>query len=160
MKRGGRFPGSRLSCQHNGGQPSRINVLFAWAMDGHPMSRTCNNGVSTRGSTFASPKVHAPLNEQFVPVAIDQFNQIRQKDGEGRPWSKVAEQGPCDHKAETTWGFYFVTAAGELLAYGNSRGPKKVISLINKALKPELAPELLTLEGNDGRFLNRPLPSV
>ena len=34
-------------------------------------------GVSTRGSTFASPKVHAPLNEQFVPVAIDQFNQIR-----------------------------------------------------------------------------------
>ena len=65
------------------------------------------------------------LQEDFVPVAIDQAYQRRQKDKEGNFYREIAGQGPRDDFQNTTQGFYAATAAGRLLFYNNNRDPDK-----------------------------------
>jgi len=46
------------------------------------------------------------LQTRFVPVAIDQAYQRRQKDTEGDFYRKIAGQGPRNNFQGTTQGFY------------------------------------------------------
>ncbi|MEM9646476.1 MAG: hypothetical protein AAF989_15905 [Planctomycetota bacterium] len=87
-----------------------------------------------RESTFAQPEIVKLLKTQFVPVAIDQAYQRRQKDTEGEFYRKIAGQSPRSDFNGTTQGFYVATANGKLLLYNNNRDPEKVLRLMKKSL--------------------------
>ena len=74
------------------------------------------------------------LNEDFIPVAIDQWYHRRQKDAEGEFYRKIAGQGPRSDFQSTTQGRYICTPAGELLGFNNNRGPDRIGRLMKQAL--------------------------
>lgn len=74
------------------------------------------------------------LKTDFVPVAIDQAYQRRQKDAEGDFYRKIAGQGPRKDFNDTTQGFYIATPAGKLLLYNNNRDVPKVRRLMQAKL--------------------------
>ena len=88
-----------------------------------------------RASTFAHPEIVELLKTRFVPVAIDQACQRRQKDTEGEFYRKIASQGPRNNFGSTTQGFYIATAAGKLLLYNNNRDPEKLLRLMKERLR-------------------------
>jgi len=90
--------------------------------------------VLDRESTFANPEIVKMLQTRFVPVAIDQAYQRRQKDAEGEFYRKIAGQGPRSNFQSTTQGFYIATAQGKLLLYNNNRDPAKVQRLMKEKL--------------------------
>jgi len=90
--------------------------------------------VLDRASTFANPEIVKMLRTRFVPVAIDQAYQRRQKDAEGEFYRKIAGQGPRSNFQSTTQGFYIATAQGKLLLYNNNRDPAKVQRLMKEKL--------------------------
>jgi hypothetical protein len=91
--------------------------------------------VLDRASTFAHPDIIKMLKSSFVPVAIDQAYQRRQKDSEGELYRKIAGQGPQnDFSGGTTQGFYAASSSGELLFYNNNRNPDRVAGLMKQAL--------------------------
>lgn len=75
------------------------------------------------------------LKDRFVPVAIDQAYQRRQKDTEGEFYRKIAGQGPRNNFQSTTQGFYVASPSGKLLLFNNNRDPEKVARLMLKALR-------------------------
>ena len=87
-----------------------------------------------RESTFAQPEIVEMLKTRFVPVAIDQAYQRRQKDTEGDFYRKIAGQGPRSNFNSTTQGFYIATAGGKLLLYNNNRNPERVARLMAEKL--------------------------
>lgn len=87
-----------------------------------------------RESTFADAEIVKMLKSQFIPVAIDQAYQRRQKDTQGEFYRKIAGQGPRNNFAGTTQGFYIATAGGKLLLYNNNRDPEKVRRLMKEKL--------------------------
>lgn len=88
-----------------------------------------------RASTFADKEIVQFLQSDFVPVAIDQANQRRQKDTEGEFYRKIARQSPRNDFTQTTQGFYVAAPDGELLLYNNNRDPAKVRRLMKEALE-------------------------
>jgi len=90
--------------------------------------------VLDRESTFADPQIVQLLKTRFVPVAIDQAYQRRQKDTEGDFYRKIAGQGPRNNFQGTTQGFYIATPEGDLLLYNNNRDPAKVRRLMRQNL--------------------------
>jgi len=91
--------------------------------------------VLDRESTFANPVIVKLLQTRFIPVAIDQAYQRRQKDNEGKFYQKIANQGPRKVGRGTTQGFYTADAAGRLLAFTNNRGADRVLRMINGSLE-------------------------
>ena len=87
-----------------------------------------------RESTFADPEIVQLLKARFVPVALDQAYQRRQKDTEGDFYRKIAGQSPRNNFQGTTQGFYIATAGGELLLYNNNRDTPKVRRLMRQKL--------------------------
>lgn len=91
-----------------------------------------------RASTFADPTIVELLSTKFIPVAIDQAYQRRQKDAEGEFYRKIALQGPRhDFEGSTTQGFYAATSSGKFLFYNNHRGAggeEGLIGELNQAL--------------------------
>lgn len=87
-----------------------------------------------RASTFADPQIVKLLQTRFIPVAIDQAYQRRQKDAEGDFYRKIAGQGPRNNFNGTTQGFYIATPAGKLLLYNNNRNPPRVARLMLEKL--------------------------
>jgi hypothetical protein len=90
--------------------------------------------VLDRESTFADPEIVRMLKTHFIPVAIDQAYQRRQKDTEGDFYRKIASQGPRGNFNSTTQGFYIATASGKLLLYNNNRNPERVRRLMAEKL--------------------------
>ena len=87
-----------------------------------------------RESTFAEPEIVKMLKTRFIPVAIDQAYQRRQKDAEGEFYRKIAGQSPRSNFNSTTQGFYVATASGKLMLYNNNRDPAKVRRLMQRQL--------------------------
>ncbi len=89
-----------------------------------------------RASTFSDQEVVNLLKTKFVPVAIDQAYQRRQKDAEGRFYQKIANQGPrkVGNGGPTTQGLYAAAADGTFLEYNNNRGPGRVLKMMRQAL--------------------------
>jgi hypothetical protein len=79
------------------------------------------------------------LKSRFIPVAIDQAYQRRQKDAEGEFYRRIAGQGPRNDFQNTTQGFYAAGADGTLLFYNNNRDPGKVRRLMEEALEKHRA---------------------
>ena len=75
------------------------------------------------------------LNEDFVPVAIDQWYHRRQQDAEGEFYRKIAAQGPRNDFNSTTQGRYVCSPDGTLLGYNNNRGPDRLERIMKQALK-------------------------
>ncbi len=87
-----------------------------------------------RESTFADPAIVKLLQTRFIPVAIDQAYQRRQKDNKGKFYQKIANQGPRKVGRGTTQGLYTADASGKLLAFTNNRGAQRVQRMIQTAL--------------------------
>jgi hypothetical protein len=120
--------------------------------------------VLDRESTFANPDIVNLLQTHFVPVAIDQANQRRQKDTEGIFYRKIASQSPRNDFQQTTQGFYAADAGGNLLFYNNNRDPQKLLRLLRNSLREfeasdaskvgQVAP--LETTSLDGRYQQQP----
>jgi len=91
--------------------------------------------VIDRASTFAQPEIVELLKTRFVPVAIDQACQRRQKDSEGEFYRKIASQSPRNNFNATTQGFYIATPRGDLMLYNNNRDPAKLLRLMKERLR-------------------------
>ncbi len=87
-----------------------------------------------RASTLADEELLALLESRFIPVAIDQAYQRRQKDNEGEFYRKIAGRGPRSDFKATTQGFYIATASGEFVAYNNNRGADRIKKLMQQAV--------------------------
>lgn len=76
------------------------------------------------------------MQNEFIPVAIDQDYHRRQKDSEGVFYRKIVS-GRRGKKYESgnTQGLYICTAAGEFLAYSNHRFPEVALRFIKDGLK-------------------------
>jgi hypothetical protein len=92
--------------------------------------------VLDRASTFSNPEVVELLQTKFIPVAIDQAYQRRQKDAEGRFYQKIANQGPrkVGDGGPTTQGRYLATADGQFLGFNNNRDTERLLKLMRQAL--------------------------
>jgi len=73
------------------------------------------------------------LRTKFIPVAIDQAYERRQKDAEGEFYRRIVGQSPRKNFNGTTQGFYVATPGGKLLLFNNNRDPEKVLRLTKKA---------------------------
>ena len=105
-----------------------------------------------RASTFAHPEIVDLLKKRFIPVAIDQACQRRQKDTEGDFYRRIAMQSPRNDFDRTTQGFYIVDASGLLLLYNNNRDPEKLLRLMRERLEgysdePPKAAAVASLDG-------------
>ena len=98
-----------------------------------------------RESTFRDPRIVELLKTRFVPVAIDQAYQRRQKDAEGEFYRKIAGQGPRNNFQSTTQGLYLATASGKLLGFNNNRGGDRIKRMMKKALDGFRAPAAAVL---------------
>lgn len=100
-----------------------------------------------RASTFSDPEVIELLQTKFVPVAIDQAYQRRQKDAEGRFYQKIANQGPRKvATGGTTQGHYAATADGKLLGFRNNRGAERTSELLRDALRKHKPGKVAVIE--------------
>ncbi|MCG8602954.1 MAG: hypothetical protein MI807_22610 [Verrucomicrobiales bacterium] len=90
-----------------------------------------------RASIFSHPEVVSLLQEKFIPVAIDQANQRRQQDAEGKFYQKIANQGPrpVGDGSPTTQGLYIAAPDGTFYAYHNDRKVEHVLESLRLALK-------------------------
>jgi hypothetical protein len=87
-------------------------------------------------STFSNPEIIKLINENFIPVAENDWYQRRRQDAVGIFFRKVADQGPRKGEGGSTrQGHYALTAGGELLAYNNNRGPDRHAGMLKEALK-------------------------
>jgi len=93
--------------------------------------------VLDRASSFSHPEIVALLKNDFVPVAIDQAYQRRQKDAEGRFYQKIANQGPrkIGDGGPTTQGHYIATPDGAFLDYSNHRDPGRLLKILRESLE-------------------------
>lgn len=93
-----------------------------------------------RESTFASPKIVKFLQNNAVPVAIDQAYQRRQKDTEGEFYRKIVDQSPRkDFGEQTTQGLFMASATGQFLGFTNHRSPDRVMQMLNEASQKHTA---------------------
>jgi hypothetical protein len=114
--------------------------------------------VLDRESTFNDPEIVDLLKSRFIPVAIDQAYQRRQKDAEGDFYRKIAGQGPRNNFKGTTQGLYLATASGKFLGYNNNRGGDRVKRLMKKALAVFKAPAADVIERGKADARYNPSP--
>jgi len=114
--------------------------------------------VLDRESTFKDPEIVRLLKSSFIPVAIDQAYQRRQKDTEGDFYRKIAGQGPRNNFQGTTQGLYLATASGKLLGFNNNRGGDRIRRMMKKALDGFEAPAAAVIERSkvDARYNPKP----
>jgi len=92
--------------------------------------------VIDRLSTFSDPKIIKLINENFIPVAENDWYQRRRQDAVGEFFRNVADQGPRKGQGGSTrQGHYTLTADGKLLGYNNNRGAGRHAGMIDAALK-------------------------
>ena len=96
------------------------------------------------------------LKEDFIPVAIDQWYERRQKDTKGNFYRKIASQGPRNDFEHTTQGRYVCDANGKLYAYNNNRGPDRILDGMKKALaefkENKVAAKGIEVESSDPQY--------
>ena len=111
-----------------------------------------------RESTFKDAEIVSLLKSRFIPVAIDQAYQRRQKDTEGDFYRKIAGQGPRNNFKSTTQGLYLATASGKLLGYNNNRGGDRIRRMMKKALDSFEAPAAAVIKRSkvDARYNPKP----
>jgi hypothetical protein len=119
--------------------------------------------VIDRASTFSNPGIIQRLTNDFIPVAIDQAYQRRQKDNEGVFYRKIVAQSPRKHfekKQTTTQGLYAASPDGTMLGYNNNRTADRVGAMLDQALKKFNPPENLvaTPKGQADLRYNPPPP--
>ena len=101
------------------------------------------------------------LQNDFVPVAIDQWYQRQQQDAEGEFYRKVAGQGLRQDFEKTTQGRYICSPDGVLHGYNNNRGADRVRLMMKVALAnfdPETVKhvEPIDVDRPDGKFFLEP----
>lgn len=102
------------------------------------------------------------LQTQFVPVAIDQAYQRRQKDTEGDFYRKIAGKSPRGDGSNggTTQGLYVAAPDGTYLGFSNHRDPERITRMLNESLarfQPK-ATRSIRAEKVDARFNPTPPP--
>ena len=85
-----------------------------------------------RGLILNDKRVLQHIRDNYIPVAIDQANQRRQQDAEGKFYRRIAKQGPRNDFELTTQGFYLAAASGKLLSYTNNRTPDRLLQTFER----------------------------
>lgn len=100
------------------------------------------------------------LKSEFIPVAFDQWYLRQQQDAEGEFYRKIASQSPRKDFNSTTQGFYITDASGQLQAFNNNRGPRRIREYLQTALREFDPPdaEAIDTTKRDSRF-SRDLPA-
>ena len=89
-----------------------------------------------RESTFKDPEIVKMLQEEFIPVALDQWYERRQQDAKGQFYRKIAAQGPRNDFEHTTQGHYVCDATGKLFGFnGNHADFSNVKKLMQKTVE-------------------------
>jgi len=114
--------------------------------------------VLDRASTFADGTIVRLLKTRFIPVAIDQAYQRRQKDTEGEFYRKIAGQGPRNNFQSTTQGLYVAAADGKLLGFSNNRGETRIRQLLRFALEKHVPAKVDGIESKKVDKRYRPKP--
>lgn len=113
-----------------------------------------------RVSSFSHPEVVALLKRNFVPAAIDQAYQRRQKDAEGGFYQGIANQGPrkVGNGGPTTQGHYVALADGTFLGYSNHRDVNRLLAMLRQALKTKPPADVPPIEAGtpDRRYVYAP----
>ncbi|MDB4777921.1 hypothetical protein OAG68_00530 [bacterium] len=73
------------------------------------------------------------MKNEFIPVAIDQWYERRQKDSCGDFYRKIMNQGSRRDFEKTTQGKYAVAPDGTLLGETNHRDPQRILKMIETA---------------------------
>ena len=113
-----------------------------------------------RESTFADPDIIQLLQNELVPVAIDQAYQRRQKDAEGDFYRKIAGKGPRGDGSNggTTQGLYIAAPDGTYLGYSNHRSPERIKQLIRKGLSGTASGNTSLIEQGKKDLRYSPIP--
>jgi hypothetical protein len=89
-----------------------------------------------RALTWTDPKIIALAQNNFIPVAADDWYQRRRQDDEGEFFRKVADQGPRKGQGGSTrQGIYVFSAGGILLGYRNHQDPDVMRQFLLDSLK-------------------------
>ncbi len=109
-------------------------------------------------SILSDPEIVDLIKNKFVPVAVDQHDHRRRKDGDGELFAKVLKQAGrgLDGMAQ---GFYLFSADGQLLGFSNATTGPEMKRLIAAGLKKfEPTGEALPIEKGerDARFVYEP----
>lgn len=89
-----------------------------------------------RALTWADPKIIELAQNNFVPVAADDWYQRRRQDDEGEFFRKVADQGPRKGQGGATrQGIYVFSAGGILLGWKNHHDPDVMRQFLLDSLK-------------------------
>lgn len=86
-------------------------------------------------SNFSHSEIIELLKSEFVPVAIDQWYERKQKDPCGDFYRKIMKQGSRNNFNRTTQGKYAVAPDGTLLGETNHRSAERLITMLESALK-------------------------
>jgi hypothetical protein len=130
----------------------RKKPLLFWAMAGHPLGCTWNNGVTGRALVFSHPKVIAAIQADFVAVAVDKWYLARQKDDDGAFFKRA-----CGARGARQ-GLYVTDAAGTPLAADHFHpDPERFLSLLQSG-KAKFTPTQTEVNGltSDTRFDRMP----
>lgn len=100
------------------------------------------------------------LKEKFVPVAIDQAYQRRQKDTEGDFYRKIAGASPRGDGSGggTTQGLYVAAPDGSYLGFSNHRSPERIRRLLLDCLSryQPAQTQSIRAEKTDARYNPQP----
>ncbi len=89
-----------------------------------------------RALTFADPKIIELAQNNFIPVAADDWYQRRRQDDEGEFFRKIADQGPRKGEGGSTrQGIYVFSAGGVFLGYRNHQDPAVMRQFLLESLK-------------------------
>lgn len=113
-----------------------------------------------RESSFSNPRIVSLLKNDFIPVAIDQAYQRRQRDAEGTFYQKIADQGPrkVGDGGPTTQGHYVASPDGTFLGYNNNRDPKRLLQILQDSLRDYQPTNVAPIDPGepDGKFVYDP----
>ncbi len=111
--------------------------LFIWAMDGHPLGCTCNNGIVDRVLVYSDPMIVEMMNASFVPVALNASALKSESSRDLDLFRNIVEQGHFARRTKPTntrQGIYIARADGRLLASANFRDVQEILNVMREAI--------------------------
>ena len=109
-------------------------------------------------SILGDAEIVEALRTRFVPIAVDQHDRRREKDGEGEFFAKILAQAGRGLDG-TSQGFYLFSPAGKLLEFENTLSADRMKRMLDSALKkydPKEEVPAIEEGPKDERFLYKP----
>ena len=103
--------------------------LLLWAMNGHPLGCTWNNGVAGRRFVWSDPLI-IEVAKQFIPTTDEVWRLQRVQDSDAIFFQEMANKGHYRTAGRTRQGIYVCSPNGKLLSSINSLNADDVLKSI------------------------------